>query len=152
MFDGFDSAGNYGLWVTNGTAAGTYELTLSGAYAGGIFGDYFTSLNGQVLFEGANAAHQFGLWVTNGTAAGTHELTGISGASAGGLNPEELTVSNNEVVFAGTDTAGARGLWVTNGTATKSLASAAPGVATAIQIRLGYILLVSRRSMVRYCS
>jgi hypothetical protein len=39
MFEGMDSAGIKGLWVTDGSASGTYELTgIAGAYAGGLFG------------------------------------------------------------------------------------------------------------------
>jgi ELWxxDGT repeat protein len=39
IFQGTDSAGDRGLWVTDGTAGGTYELTgVGGAYAGGLFG------------------------------------------------------------------------------------------------------------------
>jgi ELWxxDGT repeat protein len=45
MFAGMDSAESRGLWLTDGTAGGTYELTgIAGAYAngspyaGGIFG------------------------------------------------------------------------------------------------------------------
>jgi ELWxxDGT repeat protein len=63
------------LWVTNGTAAGTYELTnISGANSGGLYPFYFTVFNNEVLFRGADAAGNYGLWVTDGTAAGTYEL------------------------------------------------------------------------------
>jgi ELWxxDGT repeat protein len=136
LFTGLDAANNFGLWVTDGTAAGTHELTnISGANpgpAGGLFGGEpvvapadFTVFNGEVLFNGIDAAGLSGLWVTNGTAAGTHELTGISGAytggptgsAPGGLDPSDLTVFGNEVLFAGTDASGNHGLWVTNGTA-----------------------------------
>jgi ELWxxDGT repeat protein len=130
LFSGLDAAGNRGLWVTNGTAAGTYELTgISNANASGLFsgGSYpaFTILNGEVLFDGIDASGNpvgdtAGLWETNGTAAGTHEITGISGAySAGifhGLNPD-LVAFNNEVLFAGLDASNQTNLWVTNGTA-----------------------------------
>jgi ELWxxDGT repeat protein len=35
LFNGTDVATKLGLWVTDGTAAGTYELTnISGAYQG----------------------------------------------------------------------------------------------------------------------
>jgi ELWxxDGT repeat protein len=43
LFEGRDAAGDYGLWVTNGAAAGTYELTdISGADGSGIFADGFS--------------------------------------------------------------------------------------------------------------
>jgi ELWxxDGT repeat protein len=119
LFLGEDTSGDFGLWVTNGTAAGTHELTgISGAYTGGLQPTHMTVFSGEVLFAGQDASGAVGLWVTNGTAAGTHELTGISGANTtGGLNPSELTVFNGEVLFNGQNPAGQIGLWVTNGTA-----------------------------------
>jgi ELWxxDGT repeat protein len=128
VFAGVDTADNNSLWVTNGTANHTHELTgISGAYAGGIFGGStgfspdFTKFNGEVLFDGLDTGSQNGLWVSNGTASGTHELTGISGADANGVlynipNPD-FTVFNSEVLFQGRDAAGQNGLWVTDGTA-----------------------------------
>jgi ELWxxDGT repeat protein len=124
LFSGHDESGQRDLWVSNGTVAGTFELSgISGANAGGIFdglnGPYpdLTVFNGEVLFKGDNAAGNTGLWATNGTAAGTFELTGINGANAFGLSPSDLTVFNGEVLFSGLDAAGQRGLWVTDGTA-----------------------------------
>jgi ELWxxDGT repeat protein len=34
VFNGLDTAANSGLWVTDGTAAGTHELSVSGTYTG----------------------------------------------------------------------------------------------------------------------
>jgi ELWxxDGT repeat protein len=122
LFDGHDASGNLGLWVTNGTAGGTHELTgISGAAAGGLFANRIppgmTVFNGEVLFEGFDTNSHLGLWVTDGTAAGTHELTGISGANPGGIEFGAGTVFNSEVLFGGSDASGSPGLWVTNGTA-----------------------------------
>ncbi len=126
LFDGTDAAGNDNLWVPDGTAAGTYELTgISGANPFGLFYavEYpdFKVFAGEVLFDATDAAGNNGLWVTNGTPGGTHELTGINGASADGIfssvaNPN-FTVINGKVLFVGTDAAGHNGLWVTDGTA-----------------------------------
>src|SRR5262249_16377504 len=77
MFAGTDSAGGEGLWFTNGTAAGTYELTgIEGANAaGGLFGGPtgfvpdFTSFNGEVLFRGIDANGELGL--------GVYAITGL---------------------------------------------------------------------------
>jgi ELWxxDGT repeat protein len=132
LFSGLDAIGNNGLWVTNGTVAGTHELTgISGAFAVGLFHGLiadFVALNNEVLFNGLDASNQTGLWMTNGTTAGTHELTGISNAftGSGGLfggpptthvaSPPDLTVFKNEALFNGLDAAGDNDLWVTNGT------------------------------------
>jgi ELWxxDGT repeat protein len=129
LFNGTDTSGNNGLWITNGTAAGTHEVTgISGAYSGGLFSAamfttfdlFFAVFNGEVLFNGTDTSGNNGLWITNGTAAGTHEVTGISGAYSGGIffnAPPDFTVFNSEVLFEGADASGGFGLWMTNGTA-----------------------------------
>src|ERR1043166_6235414 len=120
LFQGRDADGLLGLWVTNGTAGGTHELTgIAGANPSlGLKPNGFTVLDDEVLFNGTDAAGRAGLWVTDGTAAGTHELTGITGASTSfvGLDPFGSTVFDSEVLFRGTDAAGLSGLWVTDGT------------------------------------
>jgi ELWxxDGT repeat protein len=102
------------LWVTDGTAGGTYELAAFGPYKN--VNPQFTLFDGEVLFSAVNANGQEGLWVTDGTVAGTHELTGISGASSNGISPYYMTVSNGVVLFNGTDASGNDSLWVTDGT------------------------------------
>jgi ELWxxDGT repeat protein len=111
LFEGDDASGHFGLWESNGTAAGTYELTgISGAFSAGIFGTVdiplFATFNGEVLFDGSDTSGNIGLWVTNGMAAGTTEVgglgdSGVSGASSGGLNPFNFAVFNGEVLFWG---------------------------------------------------
>src|SRR5438445_688040 len=98
LLSAFDDTGLEGLWVTDGTAAGTHEMTgITGASTSGSgfepFG--FTNFRGEVLFDGTNSAGKQGLWVTDGTAAGTHEITGIAGANtSSGLDPEGFIVFN----------------------------------------------------------
>jgi ELWxxDGT repeat protein len=118
LFNGLDSAGDEGLWTTNGTAAGTHEVSLpsSAVAASGVNPSDITVFNGEALFNGADTAGDRGLWVTNGTGAGTHELTGISGAATTGIDPSNMVVYDGEVLFNGADGSG-NGLWVTNGTA-----------------------------------
>jgi ELWxxDGT repeat protein len=126
LFNGTDGAGDQGLWVTNGTAAGTQEITgITGAYIGGLDPGDLTTFNGTVVFNGFDTIRNYGLWVSNGTAGGTHELTGISGAYAvSGLfegsgeiiADPDFTVFNSEVLFTGYDASDNVGLWVTNGT------------------------------------
>src|SRR5262249_34977854 len=114
------AGGKLGLWVTDGTAAGTHELTgIAGADPFfGLSPSGFTVFTSEVLFSGSDTTNQFGLWVTDGTAAGTHELTGIVGANPTfELQPFDLTVFNGEVLFVGLDAAGQHGLWATDGTA-----------------------------------
>jgi ELWxxDGT repeat protein len=93
LFNGRDSHGFAGLWVTDGTGAGTHEITVNGAAWNGVSPSNLTDLNQhEVLFSGVDAAGIQGLWVTDGTTAGTHEMTDISGASPNGLVPTGLTL------------------------------------------------------------
>jgi len=119
LFYGVNTAGHHGLWVTNGTATGTSELTgITGANIDGVQPTDLTVFGNEVLFNGVDTAGNNDLWVTNGTAAGTSEVP-VSGAwtgNSGGLNPGGLTIFNGEVLFDGKDTTGKFDLWVTNGT------------------------------------
>src|SRR5262249_21662869 len=111
LFNGLDDNGQYGLWTTDGTAAGTHELTgITGAYSvaysfrNGFFPSDLTVFGDEVLFNGRDDQGNYGLWTTDGTAAGTYELANVS--------PTNLTVFNDKVLFAS-----GNGLWVTDGTA-----------------------------------
>ena len=113
LFNGSDLYGNDGLWISNGTAAGTYQITgINNAYPTALGGinpsqlTYVTTNFGSYLwFEGQDASGQYGLWETNGTAAGTDEIVpGLSGISG-------MTAFQDGVVFDGSD----GGLWVSLG-------------------------------------
>jgi ELWxxDGT repeat protein len=77
LFNGYDANGNSGLWVTDGTAAGTGKISAAAPEA-------IVQLGSEVL------VFSRGLWVTNGSAAGTSELS-IAGASSGvNINPDSV--------------------------------------------------------------
>jgi ELWxxDGT repeat protein len=120
IFAGFDAAGNNSLWLSNGTTAGTSELTgISGASTD-LQPTTLTALNGEVLFMGVDASGFTGLWATNGTAAGTSEVggignSGVSGSNFGAFVFDNAMTFNSEVLFEGEDTNSFLGLWVTNG-------------------------------------
>jgi ELWxxDGT repeat protein len=119
LFRGLDTSGASGLWMTDGTAPDTKEITgVNGAASTGVNPTDITVLNDTAaLFNGENAALQQGLWTTTGNGAGTHELTSIDGASASGLNPTDITAFNGKALFNGLDANGLSGLWMTNGSA-----------------------------------
>ena len=124
LFNGRDNAATplQSLWTTNGTAAGTQEVTgINGAASTGVNPTDMTVFNGSVLFNGVDTAGHQGLWVTNGTGAGTQELTVGSTASATGIDPTDMTVLNGMVLFNGVDANGLSGLWAWNGTSATEL-------------------------------
>jgi hypothetical protein len=88
VFAGRNASGNTNLGVATRTSAGTSELTVAGANAGGLFNSSsfqsgfspgFTLLGNLALFEGDEATGAASLWVTDGTSAGTSELTRLRG-------------------------------------------------------------------------
>ncbi len=117
LFNGIDAAGNKGLWVTDGTAAGTTELSITGAFTTGINPSDITEFGAGALFSGENGNGQFNLWITDGTSAGTTAISvsGVGGVSLDGLQPFDITVNGSRAVFDGVDSTGAFGLWTTTG-------------------------------------
>ena len=92
LFAGEDASGNANLWVSDGTAAGTSELVVAGAYSGGLKPSDITVLgNGKAVFQGADSSGNINLWITDGTAAGTSEVA-VPAANPAGLNPSDITV------------------------------------------------------------
>jgi ELWxxDGT repeat protein len=141
VFDGADASGRNNLWVTDGTPAGTSELTVVGAnsrglFAGGGAATYISAFGTKALFKGADASGRLGLWVTDGTSAGTSELN-VVGANSRGLFYTgavnffpDLTVLGGKALFAGFDATGHVNLWVTDGTSVGTSEVAASGAAT----------------------
>src|SRR5262245_11094145 len=105
VFQGLNTAHNLGLWVSDGTVAGTHEITgINGAFSAGVLNAQnpdLTPFNGEFVFDGNNSSGVRSLWVTDLTAGGTHEITGIFGASTNGLDPHDITVFNGKILFAG---------------------------------------------------
>jgi ELWxxDGT repeat protein len=125
LFEGYDATNRLNLWVTDGTAVGTSELAVAGAYSGGLFNvsapinANFTVFGGKVVFEGTDAGHNRNLWITDGTSGGTSELTVAGAFPSGGLFSgiePDFTVLGSKVLFAAEDTNGHETLWVTDGT------------------------------------
>lgn len=83
------SGSSYGLWITDGAAAGTREIAPG---IGGPYGITVAAGGTQAYFETTN-----GLYVTDGTAAGTHLVPGTSG-----LDPSSVTALPSPLDFTGT--------------------------------------------------
>jgi ELWxxDGT repeat protein len=117
------------LFATDGTAAGTTQLTAYGLYAA----SNITAFGADALFEGtsgeataAGPAGTPGLWITDGTQAGTRPIAGPTdpgqpyttnaNAAGGGFTVVATAAGGTEAFFAGTTAAAGTELWVTNGT------------------------------------
>jgi hypothetical protein len=113
LFNGDDSRSTpsqpaAGLWVTNGTAAGTRELVQGGGPSG-LNPQDMTVFGAEVLFQGTNASGHVGLFETDGTTAS--EIVPSVGANALGLFPSQITVLGGKALFSGLDSGQNTGLW-----------------------------------------
>ena len=122
LFEGSDKNHHSNLWITDGTAAGTSEISVKGQHTQSFVPQDFTVLGSKVLFDGQDnkniSTDDYDLWVTNGTAAGTSEIsvpsTNVSPVI--GLDPQDLVTLGSEVLFRGLDHSNLWGLWVSDGT------------------------------------
>jgi hypothetical protein len=60
VFQGRDATGQFGLWVTDGTATGTHEIP--GVVLRGFSPANFTVFNGEVLFDAVGPGGKAVLW------------------------------------------------------------------------------------------
>ena len=75
------SNGSGTLWVTNGSASGTTEITNAALGANLNTAIKMVSLNGKAAFAAVNAAGDYSVWTTDGTSAGTVQI--FDGGDAG---------------------------------------------------------------------
>lgn len=94
--DGAD--GNFGLWKTDGTEAGTVEMVASSDIGESFQFLNATEYNGNLFFFNTQQ-----LWVTDGTASGTELLTDINGVNSDILLTQtgSLLSFNNRLWFEG---------------------------------------------------
>ena len=101
---------DYGLWFSDGTAAGTYEIGgaknsgVAGVNPGNLDPTDIMAFGNKALFFGYDLDDFDGLWVTDGTASGTFELgglknDGISGRYFQGLVPRRPDAGRKQGVF-----------------------------------------------------
>lgn len=104
------------IWRSDGTAAGTYQVTQLGL-AGTDHVTGFAAYNNEIYFSalgGGNNTVQ--LWKTNGTAAGTSLVKSFGQYSSTG-DIAEYKVYNGLLYFVINDGVNGTELWSTNGTA-----------------------------------
>jgi ELWxxDGT repeat protein len=100
-FDGLASTpnGGAGLWVSDGTVAGTQRLTSVHSS-----GQWIMAADGRVYFPGTTASDGIELWDTDGTIAGTQEIVNLGPYSESGV-PGNAVAVGNILYFNGDDRA-----------------------------------------------
>ncbi len=100
------------LWVSDGTLAGTKQLSTTIFYY-----DAIGLLNGKIIFSGWSTTSGNELFITDGTALGTVLLKDINTGAAGSDPGIETAVLSGFVYFSAYRPAEGREIWRTDGTA-----------------------------------
>jgi ELWxxDGT repeat protein len=112
FFAASDADAGCGLWQSDGTVAGTVQVSDLGTGADDSIGPYgFAVLGHRVFFSTLAPFHLSGLWVSDGTAGGTSLVQGLPFIS-------RLTTVGNRLFFIAPDQSFAGfSLWTSDGTA-----------------------------------
>jgi ELWxxDGT repeat protein len=106
FFDVFNPGGVHRLWLTEGTAATTRQLT--GPLAG-LTGDFFTA-GERRYFTGCEAEHGCELWSTDRLGENNQLIVDLWPGSRSS-DPEILAVDDKTLLFAATEPTTGRELW-----------------------------------------
>ncbi len=117
--------GSPALWVTNGVAAGTFEVLAPGAIdrAGTV------ALPGnRLVFAAQGAGAGVEPWTTDGTPSGTHMIVNLSTA-IDQSQPERFSANGDRVLFAAAESVHGAEPWVSggNGGNTRMVVDVRPG-------------------------
>ncbi|HSY51697.1 MAG TPA: ELWxxDGT repeat protein [Thermoanaerobaculia bacterium] len=110
------------LWVSDGTVAGTRQVTTTAVPS--VSPNGLTNIDGIVYFAGANSLNGYELWKSDGTDAGTTMVANIAADSAPSSAPANLTAAGDWIYFNAWDGIGTvtsnggvpRSLWRSDGT------------------------------------
>ncbi|CAN5637887.1 hypothetical protein BH11BAC3_BH11BAC3_27120 [soil metagenome] len=108
------SATDQTLWVTDGTLAGTIQLSNTIKFIDDIGSIVF--LDGKLIFAGNTLAEGNELFITDGTPAGTKLLKDINPGIASSSPDYESALLNGYIYFTAERPAEGRELWRTDGT------------------------------------
>jgi ELWxxDGT repeat protein len=114
-FPGRTDSGDFHLWRSNGTAAGTYLLKNVALASNFSNPGYLANVNGTLFFRGDDGTNGPELWKSDGTSGGTVLVKDIDTGSRGSY-PKMLANIGQTLFFTAYD-GGSTGLWKTDGTA-----------------------------------
>jgi ELWxxDGT repeat protein len=102
------------LWATDGTNAGTQQISSASNSSFDAVNTKPTLYNGKMIFTGYDTTGNQEPFITDGTVAGTVILKNINPTVAS--TPQEYTLYNGYVIFAANDGTNGTELWRTDGT------------------------------------
>lgn len=99
------------LWVTDGSAAGTFRVKEISPAASNSYIEEMAALGGKLYFSADDEPSNSEPWVSDGTEAGTFKLREIEPGVFSGSNPRKFHYFKNRVWFSASGL-----LWTTEGT------------------------------------
>lgn len=114
-FQARDDSHSKELWVSDGTAEGTYMLKDINPGGAQSVPESFFEFNGKLYFRATDNTHGEELWVTDGTEEGTMIVKDIWPGNHH-ASPSNFTKYNGKLYFNAANGTNGKELWVTDGT------------------------------------
>ena len=105
--------GNYALWHTDGTPAGTKKIYSFDDRIDPLYRSFLVS-NGKLFFSADDGIHGLEPWVSGSLPGSTHVLKNIS--DTGSSNADNFVTFKGKTFFVATDDIHGTSIWRTNGT------------------------------------
>jgi ELWxxDGT repeat protein len=115
LFTASTAAGTQ-VWTSDGTGAGTTQVSSINAGGGGGSPNGLTVVGSTLFFVANDGVDGTQIWKTDGTSANTTMVTDIN-AKGGGISPSHLTNVNGTLFFSANDGTNGNQLWKSDGTA-----------------------------------
>jgi ELWxxDGT repeat protein len=128
FFSGYDSAGGYELWKSDGTPTGTLRVRDIIAGPNGSAPSDLLNVHGRIFFAANDGVHGRELWASDGSAEGTQLVVDIVSGPAGS-NPNSLADVMGSLIFSANDGRHGYEIWRSDGTPGSAtlIAEIAPG-------------------------
>ena len=110
----FSSATDQTVWVTDGTLAGTTQLSADILFVESMGSTSF--LNGTLIFAGTTVATGIEVYITDGTSAGTKLVRDINAGAVSSAPDGSTVIFNGFLYFTAVTALQGRELWRTDGT------------------------------------
>jgi ELWxxDGT repeat protein len=113
-FSAYTPSADYEVWSTDGTEAGTIQVSNLPAVSNPTRPRTFRVVGGNLVFN-ASDSHGEELWVTDGTREGTRLMADVNAGTRSSF-PSGRIVYHDKMLFAANDGIDGSELWITDGT------------------------------------
>ena len=113
-FQAYNSQSGYELWVSDGTASGTYQVADIASGSESSYPSEAIEHAGQIFFKATDWQNGQEIWATDGSQSGTYLVSDVRQGYISS-NPTQLTSYSGSLFFVATNDYGYRHIWKSDG-------------------------------------